>query len=98
MLKHTDYTQMDILTSCKTFYICFKLPKTLPVSTFIDKHSKKCCNITWAITTQPCFPLVDGDVSSDEEEADSNNDGGSLHSERTDKDEEPCEGKNPQAT
>lgn len=32
------------------------------------------------------------DDSDDEEEADSNNDGGSLQSERTDKDEETCEG------
>lgn len=40
---------------------------------------------------------VGGDESDDEEEVDSNNDGGSLLSERTDKDEEACEGK-PQAT
>ncbi|XP_028281638.1 src kinase-associated phosphoprotein 2 [Parambassis ranga] len=33
-----------------------------------------------------------GDDSDDEEEADSNNDGGSMLSERTDKDEETCEG------
>ncbi|KAF3691839.1 Src kinase-associated phosphoprotein 2 Src family-associated phosphoprotein 2 [Channa argus] len=33
-----------------------------------------------------------GDDSDDEEEVDSNNDGGSLLSERTDKDEEACEG------
>lgn len=44
------------------------------------------------------FAIVDGDDSDDyEEEFDSNNDGGSLQSERTDKDEEACEGK-PQAT
>lgn len=40
---------------------------------------------------------VGGDDSDDEEEADSNNDGGSMLSERTDKDEETCEGKPAQA-
>lgn len=35
---------------------------------------------------------IGGDDSDDEEEIDSNNDGGSLQSERTDKDEETCEG------
>lgn len=39
------------------------------------------------------FTLLGGDDSDDEEEVDSNNDGGSLQSERTDKDEEACEGK-----
>lgn len=43
------------------------------------------------------FTVVGGDDSDDEEEVDSNNDGGSLQSERTDKDDEACEGK-PQAT
>ncbi|XP_029360285.1 src kinase-associated phosphoprotein 2 isoform X2 [Echeneis naucrates] len=33
-----------------------------------------------------------GDDSEEEEEVDSNNDGGSLHSERTDKDDDTCEG------
>lgn len=33
-----------------------------------------------------------GDDSEEEEEVDSNNDGGSLQSERTDKDEDTCEG------
>lgn len=42
------------------------------------------------------YTLVGGDDSDDEEEVDSNNEGGSLHSERTDKDEDTCEGK-PQA-
>ena len=37
-------------------------------------------------------PLIGGDDSEEEEEFDSNNDGGSLQSERTDKDEEACEG------
>uniref|UniRef100_A0A3Q3W0V8 Src kinase associated phosphoprotein 2 n=1 Tax=Mola mola TaxID=94237 RepID=A0A3Q3W0V8_MOLML len=36
--------------------------------------------------------VLDGDDSDDDEEVDSNNDGGSLQSERTDKDEEACEG------
>ncbi|XP_022624188.1 src kinase-associated phosphoprotein 2 isoform X1 [Seriola dumerili] len=35
---------------------------------------------------------IGGDDSEDSEEIDSNNDGGSLHSERTDKDEDNCEG------
>lgn len=47
--------------------------------------------------TQHWFIVVDGDDSEDEEEVDSNNDGESLQSERTDKDEEACESK-PQAT
>ncbi|XP_038563341.1 src kinase-associated phosphoprotein 2 isoform X2 [Micropterus salmoides] len=38
------------------------------------------------------FKDKSGDDSDDEEEVDSNNDGGSLQSERTDKDEEACEG------
>uniref|UniRef100_A0A8C4NMV7 Src kinase-associated phosphoprotein 2 n=1 Tax=Dicentrarchus labrax TaxID=13489 RepID=A0A8C4NMV7_DICLA len=38
------------------------------------------------------FKEKSGDDSDDEEEVDSNNDGGSLLSERTDKDEEACEG------
>ncbi|XP_023155199.1 src kinase-associated phosphoprotein 2 isoform X2 [Amphiprion ocellaris] len=38
------------------------------------------------------FKDKSGDDSDDEEEIDSNNDGGSLQSERTDKDEETCEG------
>nr|XP_046256335.1 src kinase-associated phosphoprotein 2 [Scatophagus argus] len=38
------------------------------------------------------FKDKNDDDSDDEEEADSNNDGGSLQSERTDKDEEACEG------
>ncbi|XP_008289265.1 src kinase-associated phosphoprotein 2 isoform X2 [Stegastes partitus] len=38
------------------------------------------------------FKEKSGDDSDDEEEVDSNNDGGSLLSERTDKDEETCEG------
>ncbi|XP_029927397.1 src kinase-associated phosphoprotein 2 isoform X2 [Myripristis murdjan] len=38
------------------------------------------------------FKDKSGEDSDDEEEVDSNNDGGSLHSERTDKDEEACEG------
>ncbi|XP_041798215.1 src kinase-associated phosphoprotein 2 [Chelmon rostratus] len=38
------------------------------------------------------FKEKGGDDSDDEEEVDSNNDGGSLQSERTDKDEEACEG------
>ncbi|KAM7420638.1 hypothetical protein PAMA_015053 [Pampus argenteus] len=38
------------------------------------------------------FKDKSGDDSDDEEEVDSNNDGGSLQSERTDKDEETCEG------
>lgn len=56
-----------------------------------------CYNTTCPITTQhSLFTLLGGDDSDDEEEVDSNNDGGSLQSERTDKDEEACEGK-PQA-
>lgn len=43
------------------------------------------------------FIVIDGDDSEDEEEVDSNHDGESLQSERTDKDEEACESK-PQAT
>ncbi|XP_060906780.1 src kinase-associated phosphoprotein 2 isoform X1 [Labrus mixtus] len=38
------------------------------------------------------FTPAGGDDSYDEEEVDSNNDGGSLQSERTDKDDEACEG------
>lgn len=38
------------------------------------------------------LPLADGDDSDSDEEVDSNNDGGSLQSERADKDEEACEG------
>ncbi|XP_044063402.1 src kinase-associated phosphoprotein 2 isoform X2 [Siniperca chuatsi] len=38
------------------------------------------------------FKDKSGDDSDDDEEVDSNNDGGSLQSERTDKDEEACEG------
>ncbi|XP_054477091.1 src kinase-associated phosphoprotein 2 [Anoplopoma fimbria] len=38
------------------------------------------------------FKDKSGDDSDDEEEVDSNNDGGSLQSERTDKDEDACEG------
>uniref|UniRef100_A0A7N9APT0 Src kinase-associated phosphoprotein 2 n=1 Tax=Mastacembelus armatus TaxID=205130 RepID=A0A7N9APT0_9TELE len=38
------------------------------------------------------FKDKSGDDSDDEEEVDSNNDGGSLQSERTDKDEDTCEG------
>ncbi|XP_022624189.1 src kinase-associated phosphoprotein 2 isoform X2 [Seriola dumerili] len=38
------------------------------------------------------FKEKSGDDSEDSEEIDSNNDGGSLHSERTDKDEDNCEG------
>ncbi|XP_071326459.1 src kinase-associated phosphoprotein 2 isoform X2 [Trachinotus anak] len=38
------------------------------------------------------FKDKSGDDSEEEEEVDSNNDGGSLHSERTDKDEDTCEG------
>lgn len=48
--------------------------------------------VTCTITAPTCFPLVGGDDSEEEEEFDSNNDGGSLQSERTDKDEEACEG------
>lgn len=36
---------------------------------------------------------VDAEDSEEEEDADSNNEGGSLQSERTDKDEEACEGE-----
>lgn len=42
------------------------------------------------------FTSAGGDDSEEEEEVDSNNDGGSLQSERTDKDDDACEGK-PQA-
>ncbi|KAG7276014.1 hypothetical protein CRUP_004411 [Coryphaenoides rupestris] len=38
------------------------------------------------------FKEKSGEDSGDEEEFDSHNDGGSMHSERTDKDEEPSEG------
>lgn len=53
---------------------------------------KNCHMITCTITAPTCFPPVGGDDSEEEEEFDSNNDGGSLQSERTDKDEEACEG------
>lgn len=38
-------------------------------------------------------PSVDAEDSDEEEDGDSNNEGGSLQSERTDKDEEACEGE-----
>lgn len=59
--------------------------------TTVLHHNMQACHYYTAL-----FTLVGGDDSDDEEEVDSNNDGGSLQSERTDKDEDACEGK-PQA-
>lgn len=42
--------------------------------------------------TAHVFATVGGDDSEEDEEVDSNNDAASMHSERTDKDEEGCEG------
>lgn len=52
--------------------------------------------MVWKVYYTTWLTIVGGDDSDEEEEVDSNNDGASLQSERTDKDEDPCEGK-PQA-
>lgn len=51
------------------------------------------CNTGCEPLLHSLFTSLGGDDSDEEEEVDSNNEGGSLHSERTDKDEDACEGK-----